>query len=141
MRAKQESRDTVIAKAIEALNELTTHYQDISAPITIKLAVPWVEDDGYAKGLQQDDKIYSKGLLGVIDFIAPSNTHLLDHPFINALKTTNLRMFSHSHSKPEGETSFRCCFVLYELSLIEQLPEKCQECIDETLNQNQGLRL
>lgn len=129
-----KNENTAIAKAIEALNDLTKHFQEHSNPITIKLTVPWEKHRNMgAKGAGKDEN----GLLGVIDFSAPSETNFMEHPFIKALQSVNLFFFSRSHSTIG--TIFRCTIVLHTLDLIEQLPNNCQALIEEDLNQRQGI--
>lgn len=129
MFSKTREKGTVITKAIESLNELTTHYQTINDPVTIVLSVPWVE--------------YYGGITGVIDLTSPFSTStsiLGEHPFINALKAMNLPVFSHSKDNVET-TKYRISFQSYDLHLIEQLPKKCQEWIEADLSRTQGMLL
>lgn len=129
------NNETIIADAITALNQLTKAYQDISDHITIELGLPWVKHEHDTYGEHNNE-----GIIGVIDFKSSSGTDDLHiHPFVEAMKTIGLKMFSQSW--PPYVEKYRCCFMSHDLTLLKQLPEKCQECIEENLNQRQGLGL
>lgn len=124
-----DNREIIIADAIEALNELAQHYQNTSAPITIKLTVPWVKNLMFGP---------DEGIMAVIDLTAPSATSSLEtHPFIDALHAVKLQTFSHSNT---GANPYRCSFYSDNLAVMAQLPEKCQERIEKDFPQAQGLR-
>lgn len=129
-----KNENTAIAKAIEALNDLTKHFQEYSAPITIKLTIPWEKHRNMNAMRAGNDE---NGLLGTIDFAAPSETNLMEHPFIKALQSVHLCFFSRSHASI-GKT-YRCTMVLHTLDLIEQLPKSCQALIEEDLNQKRSV--
>jgi len=132
-KSKPENKQDTIQEAIDALNQLTKHFQEYeqnnnNSNITIELAPAW-----YKCVLLGGDTAGIQGTLVMKSSLQRYGV-LEDHPLKKTLKEIGFRVGANSSSHSKNSVELKETFFLYDAKLISQVPERCQRAMNESQN-------